>query len=77
MLNPSEQQPDPLLSTKRLRKAFASRRAGGGRLEFFPLRHFLKGYRLKDFRSDAKAGFNVALLDFPQGMAYALIAVLP
>lgn len=77
MQNPLEQEPDPLLSTKRWRKAFAARSTGGGRLELFPLRHFLRGYGLEDFRSDAKAGVNVALLDFPQGMAYALIAGLP
>ncbi|MDQ8188309.1 SulP family inorganic anion transporter [Pelagicoccus sp. SDUM812002] len=42
-----------------------------------PLLKFLKGYRKKDFLSDTKAGANVALLDFPQGMAYAMIAGLP
>lgn len=42
-----------------------------------PLLKFLKGYRKKDLLSDTKAGANVALLDFPQGMAYAMIAGLP
>ncbi|MDQ8180689.1 SulP family inorganic anion transporter [Pelagicoccus sp. SDUM812005] len=42
-----------------------------------PLFKFLKGYRKKDLVSDTKAGANVALLDFPQGMAYAMIAGLP
>ncbi|EDY84836.1 inorganic anion transporter, SulP family protein [Verrucomicrobiia bacterium DG1235] len=42
-----------------------------------PLLRFLKGYRRKDLAADTKAGANVALLDFPQGMAYAMIAGLP
>lgn len=42
-----------------------------------PLFKFLKGYRKKDLLADGKAGANVALLDFPQGMAYAMIAGLP
>ncbi len=49
-------------------------------LDFFPLRSSLSGYR-DDFKGhlagDTRAGFNVALLAFPQGMAYALIAGLP
>jgi len=42
-----------------------------------PLARFLKGYDRKKLAADAKAGSNVALLDFPQGMAYAMIAGLP
>lgn len=42
-----------------------------------PIRHGFRGYRLPDLRSDAAAGLNVALLSFPQGMAYAAIADLP
>ncbi len=42
-----------------------------------PLLKFLKGYRKQDLLADTKAGANVALLDFPQGMAYAMIAGLP
>ncbi|MFQ3226058.1 MAG: SulP family sulfate permease [Lentimonas sp.] len=49
-------------------------------LDFFPIRRSLDGYR-GDFKShllgDTRAGVNVALLAFPQGMAYALIAGLP
>ena len=41
-------------------------------LDRIPLLRFLRGYRFADFRKDLKAGINVALLDFPQGMAYAL-----
>lgn len=49
-------------------------------LDFFPLRRSLRGYR-KDFKEhlygDLNAGFNIALLAFPQGIAYAMIAGLP
>ncbi len=37
----------------------------------------MKGYGPQRFRSDLKAGTSVALLDIPQGMAYAAIAGLP
>ena len=47
------------------------------RFNRFPLREHLRGYSAGKLRDDAKAGVNVALLDFPQGMAYALIAGLP
>ena len=46
-------------------------------LDRIPLVRLLRGYRLADFWKDLKAGVNVALLDFPQGMAYAMIAGLP
>lgn len=42
-----------------------------------PIRKGFGGYGLGDLRSDAGAGLNVALLAFPQGMAYAVIADLP
>jgi sulfate permease, SulP family len=42
-----------------------------------PLIGHLKGYSLAFFLKDLRAGINVALLDFPQGMAYAMIAGLP
>lgn len=42
-----------------------------------PLRHTLKSYTRQAFKSDFLAAINVALLTFPQGMAYALIAGLP
>lgn len=44
---------------------------------WLPLLERLRGYRLHDLKSDVRAGANVALLDFPQGMAYAMIAGLP
>ncbi len=46
-------------------------------LEYFPLFKTLSSYRLEYFGGDLRAGLNVALLAFPQGMAYALIAGLP
>ena len=46
-------------------------------LEYFPLLKTLSSYRLEYFGGDVRAGLNVALLAFPQGMAYALIAGLP
>lgn len=46
-------------------------------LDPFPLRSKLTGYNLTTLRGDARGGLNVALLAFPQGMAYAAIAGLP
>lgn len=49
-------------------------------LDFFPMQSALAGYR-NNFRAclyhDLRAGTNVALLAFPQGIAYAMIAGLP
>ena len=46
-------------------------------LRYFPLRQSLQGYTAGKARADIRAGVNVALLAFPQGMAYAAIAGLP
>jgi len=46
-------------------------------IDWFPLKKTLKGYNLQKAKADLKAGLNVALLDFPQGMAYAMIAGFP
>ena len=46
-------------------------------IDLFPLRHTLKGYTLEKAGKDIRAAVNVALLDFPQALAYALIAGLP
>lgn len=46
-------------------------------LDLWPLRQSLSGYRKGYAAGDLMAGLNVALLAFPQGMAYALIAGLP
>jgi SulP family sulfate permease len=54
-------------------KAFVN----SNRLTLFPARHSLKGYTAAFARRDGAAGINVALLAFPQGMAYATIAGLP
>ena len=47
------------------------------RLDLFPLRKTAANYTSESFAGDARAAFNVALLAFPQGMAYATIAGLP
>ena len=61
------------------KKAIAATRAYN-KLDFFPLRSSLQGYR-KDFKGhllgDSHASINTALLAFPQGIAYAMIAGLP
>jgi len=43
----------------------------------FPLVDTIRHYSIRKAIADLRAGINVALLDFPQGMAYALIAGLP
>lgn len=51
--------------------------AANNHLDLFPLRKTLSGYNRERFKGDLRASVNVALLAFPQGMAYALIAGLP
>ncbi len=46
-------------------------------LQLFPLLGTLRAYKADFLLGDFRAGINVALLAFPQGMAYALIAGLP
>lgn len=46
-------------------------------LDPLPIRRGFKKYGRKDLASDVLSGLNVALLAFPQGMAYAVIAELP
>lgn len=48
-----------------------------GSVDFAPWRKTLREYNGTKLRSDWRAGLNVALLAFPQGMAYAMIAGLP
>jgi SulP family sulfate permease len=43
----------------------------------FPFGRWLEKYSFKDLKADARAGTTVALLDVPQGMAYAAVAGLP
>jgi SulP family sulfate permease len=47
------------------------------KLDPFPLRRTIANYSFGKAKADIRAALNVALLDFPQGMAYALIAGLP
>lgn len=47
------------------------------KLEIFPLLQSLKGYSWSKLKADFWAGINVSLLDFPQAMAYALLAGFP
>lgn len=61
---------ESLVST--LVQAFASRR-----LQWFPLVPILRSYTREMARADLRAGVNVALVAFPQGIAYALVAGLP
>lgn len=46
-------------------------------LERFPIAKSFRGYDRTRMASDLRAGFNVALLAVPQGMAYAMLAGLP
>ncbi|MBC2606064.1 SulP family inorganic anion transporter [Pelagicoccus albus] len=46
-------------------------------IDLFPIRKTTAGYNRKKLTGDMRAAFNVALLAFPQGMAYAAIAGLP
>lgn len=46
-------------------------------IDLFPLLKSLKGYTTPRLTGDLQAALNVALLAFPQGMAYAAIAGLP
>jgi SulP family sulfate permease len=46
-------------------------------LKLFPLYNTLRNYSVSKGIADARAAVNVSMLDFTQGMAYALIAGLP
>jgi sulfate permease, SulP family len=47
------------------------------KLDFLPIKRSFRNYNSKKAAADLKAGINVALLAFPQSMAYAVIAGLP
>ena len=64
---------NPLKFLLRLYQAFIRYNS----LEFFPIIQTLQSYQFRYLKDDIKSGLNVALLAFPQGMAYALIAGLP
>ncbi len=61
----------------RIAKAPISKVSEISQVDFFPIRKQVRRYGRTDFTGDLRAGLNVALLAFPQGMAYALIAGLP
>lgn len=46
-------------------------------IRFFPLPAQLRGYNSTYLRGDMRAGLNGALMAFPQGIAFAMIAGLP
>ena len=46
-------------------------------IRLFPIAQALGNYKPSDFSGDFRAALNVALLAFPQGMAYALVAGIP
>lgn len=46
-------------------------------LDPLPFRRWLKGYGPRRLKADTRAALSVAMLDLPQGMAYAAIAGLP
>lgn len=80
---PRSPNPEPLFSAKRWKRLLAGSPTNKPslrpreRLQLFPLRGWLARYDGRQLRADAQAGLNVALLDFPQGLAYAMIAGLP
>ena len=69
-----------MVTSKRLgvraRRAWRAMRAANT-LDFFPGRHLPRQVKRESLGADFRAGLNVALLAFPQGMAYAAIAGLP
>ncbi len=46
-------------------------------IDLLPMRRWVRGYGKQEAKGDFRAGLNVALLAFPQSMAYAFIAGLP
>jgi len=46
-------------------------------IDLLPIIKTVKNYSKEKFKGDFKASMNVAVLDFPQGIAYALIAGIP
>jgi SulP family sulfate permease len=55
---------------RQLRRLFTS-------IDLLPIRFAVRAYNRQKLRGDARAALDVALLAFPQGLAYALIAGLP
>ena len=46
-------------------------------IRLLPILQALENYKREDLSADFRAALNVALLAFPQGMAYALVAGIP
>lgn len=46
-------------------------------IDYFPIRRHIRGYTPQLARADARAALDVALLTFPQALAYAAVAGLP
>jgi len=68
---------EPVLAfLSRLLAAFA-KLLGARPLDPLPILRDISRYSPAAFKSDARAGLNVALLAIPQGMAYAVIAEVP
>src|SRR5690606_27482617 len=76
-LDEKDAKPAPLFSTRRLRSFLPRFRRRRTQIRILPIISTLRDYSLSQLKSDVRAGINVALLDLPQGMAYALIAGLP
>lgn len=70
-------QPHPRAPMKAFRQGLWKEIKRRNHLQYFPLRRSLRGYTPDAATKDLRAGINVALLAFPQGMAYAAIAGLP
>ncbi len=64
-------------SLQRTIKQLPAALASYNRLDFAPLTRTAEKYSWGKFGFDFRAGLNIALLGFPQGMAYAMIAGLP
>ncbi len=62
---------------KRSLRKFPNTLASYNQLDFAPLTRTADNYNRRKFGFDFRAGINIALLAFPQGMAYAMIAGLP
>ncbi len=48
-----------------------------GALDWFPIRHVLRGYKPSWIRDDLRGGTDGALMAIPQGIAFAVVANLP
>lgn len=70
---PGKRPGGALFRARRLVSQFFASRG----LQLFPLREELRHYSKQGFLADLRAGTNVAMIAFPQGIAYAIVAGLP